>query len=350
MCPLVNELKKRKDLKTCVCVTAQHREMLDTVLKCFGVVPDFDLDLMSERQTLFDLTDKILLALRSVIERTAPDLVLVHGDTTTAFAAALAAFYKKIPIGHIEAGLRTRDLYNPFPEEFNRQAIGIMAKWHFAPTNTAKKNLLDEGKNEESIFATGNTVLDALKTTLKEDFEHPVLKWSGERRLFMLTVHRRENAGEVMSGIFRAVRRICDSFDDVRFFYPVHKNPSIKELAVKELGRHESIMLCEPLDPVVCHNLMSRCYAILTDSGGIQEEATAMGKPTLVLRKITERPEGVEAGILRLVGTNEDTVYDAATRLLSNKDLYNKTTTQNPYGDGTASKKIADVICTHSLP
>jgi len=346
MCPLVNELKKRKSVKTYVCVSAQHREMLDSVLKCFGVIPDFDLNVMQREQTLFDLTEKIMQGVKNVIERAAPDLVLVHGDTTTAFAAALAAFYEKIPIAHVEAGLRTNDISSPFPEEFNRQAVGIMARWHFAPTAWAKNNLLAEGKPENTVFVTGNTVIDALKTTVKSDFNHPILRWSENSRLIMLTVHRRENTGEAMKQIFRAVKRICHSFPDVRIFYPVHKNPSIQELAFKELGKIPSLMLCQPLDPVDCHNLMSRCYAVLTDSGGLQEEAAAMGKPTLVLRDRTERPEGVEAGILKLVGTDEDRVYSETERLLTDENLRNSMAeSPNPYGDGTASKKIADLIC-----
>ena len=349
MCPLVNELKSRKNIKTIVCVTGQHRQMLDQVLETFNIKPDYDLSIMKEKQTLFDVTINILDRIRDVLDEAKPDVVLVHGDTSTTFVTALACFYKLIPIGHVEAGLRTYNVYSPYPEEFNRQCVGIMAKWHFAPTELAKQNLLNEGKIEENIFVTGNTVLDAHKTTLKPNFEHPVLKWSEKKRLFMLTAHRRENTGETMRGIFRAARRICDSFEEVRFFYPVHKNPSIKSLAEKELGNHKSIMLCEPLDPVVCHNLMSRCFGILTDSGGIQEEATAMGKPTLVLRSTTERPEGVEAGVLTLVGTNEDSIYDAAVSLLNGEAFNNKLAKQSPYGDGTACKKIADVICNHIL-
>lgn len=346
MCPLVNELKKRKSVKTYVCVSAQHRDMLDSVLKCFGVVPDFDLNVMQREQTLFDLTEKIMQGVKKVIECAAPDLVLVHGDTTTAFAAALAAFYEKIPIGHVEAGLRTNDISTPFPEEFNRQAVGIMARWHFAPTAWAKNNLLAEGKPENTVFVTGNTVIDALKTTVKSDFKHPILKWGENSRLIMLTVHRRENAGEAMKQIFSALKRICHSFPDVKIFYPVHKNPSIQELAFKELGKIKNLMLCQPLDPVDCHNLMSRCYAVLTDSGGLQEEAAAIGKPTLVLRDRTERPEGVEAGILKLVGTDENSVYLETKRLLTDENLRNRMAeSQNPYGNGTASKKIADLIC-----
>ena len=346
MCPLIKELKKRDGVEVCVCVTAQHREMLDSVLEYFDVVPDFDLGIMKNGQTLFDLTEKAMRGTERVLDLFAPHITLVHGDTTSAFAAALAAFYKKIPIGHVEAGLRTHDMHAPFPEEFNRKTLGAIAALHFAPTQKARENLLREGVLDETVFVTGNTVSDALNETIRADFDHPILQNSRSCRLLMLTVHRRENAGAPMTQIFRAVRRICADFPDVKFFFPIHKNPEIRRLAERELGNCEKIFICEPLPPFECHNLMSRCYAILTDSGGIQEEASAMGKPTLVLRSQTERPEGVEAGILRLAGTSESSVYAECARLLRDTASYQKAAhAPNPYGNGGASKTIADILC-----
>ena len=345
MCPVIRELRRRRELETVVCVTAQHREMLDGVLAAFGVEPDFDLDIMQRGQTLFDLTEKILRGVDEVIDRVSPHAVLVHGDTTTAFAASLAAFYKKIPIGHVEAGLRTGNIFSPFPEEFNRKAVGLVARWHFAPTARAAENLIREGNGANCVYVTGNTVVDALKTTVRNEFDHELLRLAENRRILFLTSHRRENIGAPMRGIFRAVRRALENFGDVAVIYPVHKNPAVRELAEGELGGRGRIFLCEPLGVVDCHNIMARSFAILTDSGGIQEEAAALGKPTLVLRDTTERPEGVESGVLRLVGTDECAVYEEIRRLLTDAEYYkNMTGKPNPYGDGNAAARIADVL------
>lgn len=346
MCPLVNELKTRNNLNTVVCVTGQHRQMLDQVLTAFHVVPDYDLSIMKEKQTLFDITTGILEHIKKVLEAENPDVVLVHGDTTTTFATALACFYLQIPVGHVEAGLRTYNIYSPYPEEFNRQAVGIIAKYHFAPTGLARQNLINEGKNPESIYVTGNTAIDALKTTVREDYTSEHLVWASDSRLIMITAHRRENLGEPMHHMFRAIRRIIDEHPDVKAVYPIHMNPVVRQAAEEELGGCENIRIIEPLDVLDFHNYLARSYLILTDSGGIQEEAPSLGKPVLVMRDTTERPEGIEAGTLKLVGTNEDIIYRNFKELLENKEAYEAMSkASNPYGDGFACKRIADIIC-----
>lgn len=345
MCPLVNELKKRSGIKTSVCVTGQHRQMLDQVLNTFGVVPDYDLSVMKEKQTLFDITIGILGRIKEVLESEKPDVVLVHGDTTTTFVTALACFYLQIPVGHVEAGLRTYNIYSPYPEEFNRQAVGIVAKYNFAPTELAKQNLLNEGKNPESVFVTGNTAIDALKTTVREDYTSEHLEWAKDSRLIMITAHRRENLGEPMHHMFRAIRRIIDEHPDVKAVYPIHMNPVVRQAAEEELGGCESIRIIEPLDVLDFHNYLARSYLILTDSGGIQEEAPSLGKPVLVMRDTTERPEGIAAGTLKLVGTDENTIYRNFKELLENKSSYEAMSkASNPYGDGFACKRIADIL------
>ena len=345
MCPLVNELKTRKTVETVVCVTGQHRQMLDQVLECFNVIPDYDLCIMKDKQTLFDVTINIMETIKAVFEKEKPDVILVHGDTTTAFTVSLCAYYMQIPIGHVEAGLRTYNIYSPFPEEFNRQAIGIVAKYNFAPTEVAKQNLLNECKQNENIYVTGNTVIDALKTTVREDYKHELLDWASDSRLVMLTAHRRENLGEPLRNIFKAILRIVEEYDDVKVIYPIHMNPVIREIANDILGNQDRIKLINPLEVLDFHNFIKRSYMILTDSGGIQEEAPALGKPVLVLRDTTERPEGVEAGTLKLVGTNEQIIYDEFKLLLDNKEEYNKMSkATNPYGDGFACKRIADIL------
>lgn len=345
MCPLVNELKKRNGIKTLVCVTGQHRQMLDQVLNTFGVVPDYDLSVMKEKQTLFDITIGILGHIKEVLESEKPDVVLVHGDTTTTFVTALACFYLQIPVGHVEAGLRTYNIYSPYPEEFNRQAVGIVAEYNFAPTELAKQNLLNEGKNPESVFVTGNTAIDALKTTVREDYTSEHLEWASDSRLIMITAHRRENLGEPMHHMFRAIRRIIDEHPDVKAVYPIHMNPVVRQAAEEELGGCESIRIIEPLDVLDFHNYLARSYLILTDSGGIQEEAPSLGKPVLVMRDTTERPEGIAAGTLKLVGTDEGTIYRNFKELLENKSSYEAMSkASNPYGDGFACKRIADIL------
>lgn len=345
MCPLVNELKKRSGIKTSVCVTGQHRQMLDQVLNTFGVVPDYDLSVMKEKQTLFDITIGILGHIKEVLESEKPDVVLVHGDTTTTFVTALACFYLQIPVGHVEAGLRTYNIYSPYPEEFNRQAVGIVAEYNFAPTELAKQNLLNEGKNPESVFVTGNTAIDALKTTVREDYTSEHLEWASDSRLIMITAHRRENLGEPMHHMFRAIRRIIDEHPDVKAVYPIHMNPVVRQAAEEELGGCESIRIIEPLDVLDFHNYLARSYLILTDSGGIQEEAPSLGKPVLVMRDTTERPEGIAAGTLKLVGTDENTIYRNFKELLENKSSYEAMSkASNPYGDGFACKRIADIL------
>ncbi len=345
MCPLVKEMKKREAFKTLVCVTGQHREMLDQVLACFQITPDYSLDIMRENQTLFDITAEVLRGMEGVLRRESPDLVLVHGDTSTAFASALACFYLQIPVGHVEAGLRTYRLDSPFPEEFNRQGVGLIARYHFAPTEKAKQNLLREGKPEPSIFITGNTAIDALQDTVKADYRHPVLDWAAGSRLILLTAHRRENNGGPFHHIFRAVKRIAEDFPDVKIVYPVHLNPAIRKNAREFFGDAPRIKLIEPLNVLDFHNFMARSYLILTDSGGIQEEAPALGIPVLVLRDTTERPEGVEAGTLKLVGSGEEEVYAETKRLLTDPSAYRAMAcAANPYGDGTASRQIADVL------
>lgn len=345
MCPLVKELKSRKNMQTIVCVTGQHRQMLDQVLETFEVVPDYDLAIMKNSQTLFDVTISILERIKTVFELEKPDVVLVHGDTTTTFATAIAAFYLQIPVGHVEAGLRTYNIYSPYPEEFNRQATSIISKFNFAPTELSKNNLLKEGKDAESIYVTGNTAIDALKTTIRSDYTHEQLDWVGDSRLIMLTAHRRENLGEPLHHMFRAIRRIVDEFDDIKVIYPIHMNPVVRQTAKEILGDDDRIRLIEPLEVIDFHNFLSRSYLILTDSGGIQEEAPSLGKPVLVMRDTTERPEGIAAGTLKLVGTNEETIYNEFKRLLIDKAEYEKMSkASNPYGDGFACKRIADIL------
>lgn len=345
MCPLVNELKTRKQLETVVCVTGQHRQMLDQVLEAFQVEPDYDLSIMKERQTLFDVTTNILNNIKEVLEKEKPNVVLVHGDTSTTFVTALACFYLQIPVGHVEAGLRTYNIYSPYPEEFNRQAVSIISQFNFAPTELSKNNLLKEGKKEETIFVTGNTAIDALKTTVREDYTHPDLEWASDSRLIMITAHRRENLGEPMKHMFRAIRRVMDEHPDVKAIYPIHMNPVVREIADSILGDDERIRIIEPLEVLDFHNFLNRSYMILTDSGGIQEEAPSLGKPVLVMRDTTERPEGIAAGTLKLVGTEEETIYQNFKSLLENKDEYEKMSkASNPYGDGFACKRIADIL------
>ncbi|MGN0798565.1 MAG: non-hydrolyzing UDP-N-acetylglucosamine 2-epimerase [Christensenellales bacterium] len=345
MCPLVKELKARKNIKTIVCVTGQHREMLHQVLNVFEVVPDYDLDIMKSKQTLFDVTVNILEKIKSVLEVEKPDVVLVHGDTSTTFVTALACFYLQIPVGHVEAGLRTYNLQSPYPEEFNRQAVSMISEFNFAPTEMAKQHLLDEKKNPNNIFVTGNTAIDALKTTIREDYSHPELDWAKGSKLIMLTAHRRENLGEAMKHMFRAIKRIVDEHEDVKVIYPIHLNPVVRETAYEILGQEERIRIIEPLEVVDFHNFLARSYMILTDSGGVQEEAPSLGKPVLVMRDTTERPEGVNAGTLKLVGTDEDNIYNNFKLLLEDKNEYEKMSkAQNPYGDGFASKRIADIL------
>ena len=345
MCPLVKELKTRKNIEVKVCVTGQHREMLQQVLECFDVVPDYNLEIMKDKQTLFDITTNIISKIKPVLEKEMPDIVLVHGDTTTTFVTSLCAFYMQIPVGHVEAGLRTYNIYSPYPEEFNRQATGIIAKYHFAPTEKAKQNLLNEGKNESQIYVTGNTAIDALKTTVKANYNNPILDWVGENRLIVLTAHRRENLGKPLEQMFTAIKRILDEYDDIKVIYPIHKNPLVRETANKIFKYSNKIKLIEPLEVLDFHNFLNKSYLILTDSGGIQEEAPSLGKPVLVMRDTTERPEGIKAGTLKLVGTEEENIYKNIKLLLDNEEEYEKMSkASNPYGDGFASKRIADII------
>lgn len=345
MCPLVRELRSRDGIRTVVCVTGQHRQMLDQVLEAFDVVPDYDLSVMKQGQTLFDITTNILSSIKSVLEEVKPDTVLVHGDTSTTFVTALACFYLQIPVGHVEAGLRTYNIYSPFPEEFNRQAVSIVSEHNFAPTENAKANLLREGRDGSKIYVTGNTAIDALKTTVRDDYTHPELEWAAGSRLILITAHRRENLGEPMHHMFRAIRRVMDEHPDVRAIYPIHMNPVVRRAADEELGGCDRIHIIEPLEVLDCHNIMAKSYMILTDSGGIQEEAPSLGKPVLVMRDTTERPEGIAAGTLRLVGTDEEVIYDNFRRLLEDKDAYNAMArAANPYGDGLASRRIADIL------
>ena len=345
MCPLVNELKTRKNIETVVCVTGQHRQMLDQVLDAFGVIPDYDLSIMKQGQTLFDITAGILNRIKEVLEDVKPDVVLVHGDTSTTFVTALACFYMQIPVGHVEAGLRTYNIYSPYPEEFNRQAVGIIAKYNFSPTELSRQNLLNEGKAPETIYVTGNTAIDALKTTVREDYEHPELEWARDSRLIMITAHRRENLGEPMHNMFRAIRRVMNEHPDVKALYPIHMNPVVRKAAEEELGGLDRIHIIEPLEVLDCHNIMAKSYMILTDSGGIQEEAPSLGKPVLVMRDTTERPEGIKAGTLKLVGTDENVIYENFKMLLEDKNAYDSMAhASNPYGDGLACKRLADIL------
>ena len=345
MCPLVKELKSRPEVNTVVCVTGQHRQMLDQVLETFEVVPDYDLSIMKEKQTLFDVTTNILERIKAVLEEVKPDVVLVHGDTSTTFVTALACFYLQIPVGHVEAGLRTYNIYSPYPEEFNRQAVGIIARYHFAPTQMSFDNLVKEGKNADQIYITGNTAIDALKTTVREEYTHPELEWAADSRLVLLTAHRRENLGQPMYQMFRAIKRVVDELGDLKVIYPIHMNPLVRQVANDVFGDDDRFHIIEPLDVLHFHNFMARSHLILTDSGGIQEEAPSLGKPVLVMRDTTERPEGVAAGTLKLVGTDEEVIYAEMKRLLTDDAAYQAMScASNPYGDGFASQRIADIL------
>lgn len=346
MCPLVNVLKARANaFDVVVVVTGQHREMLDQVLSVFDVVPDYDLAIMKQNQTLFDVTSSVLVKIKDVLEKETPDVVLVHGDTTTSFAAALASFYLQIPIGHVEAGLRTHNIFSPWPEEFNRQAVDIVSKYYFAPTLQSKQNLLDEGKPEDAIWVTGNTGIDALNTTVQKGYDHPELEWAKGSRLILITAHRRENLGEPMHRMFRAIRRVMERHPDTKAIYPIHMNPKVREAAHAELDGFDRLHIIDPLQVLDFHNFLAASYLVLTDSGGIQEEAPGLGKPVLVMRDTTERPEGVEAGTLKLVGTDEGIIYREFDRLLSDENEYlAMSQASNPYGDGRASERIADIL------
>jgi UDP-N-acetylglucosamine 2-epimerase (non-hydrolysing) len=345
MCPVVLELRKRETIDVSVCVTGQHRQMLDQVLASFGVTPDYDLNIMKESQTLFDITTAVLTSLKAVLETERPDVVLVHGDTTTAFAAALSCFYMQIPVGHVEAGLRTYDIYSPYPEEFNREAVGIISQYHFSPTPLSASNLIKEGRKPETIYITGNTVIDAMKHTVTKDYTHPELDWIGEDRLIFITAHRRENLGAPMRHMFRAIRRVLDEHPDCKAVYPVHMNPIVHQIAEEELSGCERIHLIEPIGVFDCHNFEARSFLCLTDSGGIQEECPAFGVPVLVMRNTTERPEGIEAGTLRLVGTDEEAIYQTFKLLLEDESEYKiMSHACNPYGDGHACERIADIL------
>ena len=345
MAPLVKELEKRKEIESIVCVTAQHRQMLDQVLNTFDIKPKYDLNIMKDGQTLADITTRVLLGLEEVIKKETPDIVLVHGDTTTTFASSLAAFYNQVDIGHVEAGLRTYDKYSPFPEEMNRQMVDRMTDMFFAPTKLSKDNLLKENIPEEKIYVTGNTAIDAMKTTVKKDYTHKELEFVKDSRMILLTAHRRENQGIKMEQIFRGIKRAIDEFDDVKVIYPIHLNPRVREVANKVFKNDERVKLIEPLEVFDFHNFINKSYIILTDSGGIQEEAPSLGKPVLVLRDTTERPEGIEAKTLKLVGTDEENVYKETKKLLTDKEEYDKMSkASNPYGDGHASKRIVDAI------
>lgn len=346
MCPLVNVLKARPEsYDVIVTVTGQHKEMLQQVLEVFGVVPDHNLKVMKPGQTLFDITCDVLTRLKPILEEEKPDAVLVHGDTSTSFAAALACFYLQIPVGHVEAGLRTHDVYSPWPEEFNRQAVDIITNWYFAPTEASKHNLLAEGKPKSQIWVTGNTGIDALRTTVRKDYENPVLRWAEGSRLILITAHRRENLGEPMHRMFRAIRRVMEEYPDTKAIYPIHMNPLVRKAAHSELDGFERLRIIEPLDVLDFHNFMAHSYLVLTDSGGIQEEAPSLGKPVLVMRGTTERPEGVAAGTLKLVGTDEEVIYREFSRLLSDSEEYEAMShASNPYGDGHASERIADIL------
>ena len=350
MAPLVKELQSRDEIETIVCVTAQHRQMLDQVLNAFQIIPDYDLDIMKQGQTLSDITTRVLQGLEGVIKEVEPDIILVHGDTTTTFAGALAAFYNQVAIGHVEAGLRTYNKYSPFPEEANRQFVGVISDMNFAPTEQSKENLLREGKNPETIIVTGNTAIDALQTTVRDDYEHEIIEWVGDSRMIMLTAHRRENLGEPMRNMFRAIKRIIEKYEDIKVVYPVHLNPIVVQTAEEIFGECDRVKLIKPLEVLDFHNLLNKSYLILTDSGGIQEEAPSLGKPVIVLRDTTERPEGIAAGTLKLAGTNEEVIYQLIDELLCDKAEYDKMSkASNPYGDGQASKRIADAIIERFL-
>ena len=345
MCPLINEIKKRPSLEVVVTVTAQHRQMLDQVLSVFNVIPDYDLNIMKERQTLFDITTGVLNGIKEVLEKEKPDVVLVHGDTSTTFVTALACFYLQIPVGHVEAGLRTYNIYSPYPEEFNREAVSLISKYNFAPTELSRQNLLKEGRKAENIYVTGNTVIDAMQHTVKEDYTHPELEWVGDNKLIFITAHRRENLGKPMHQMFRAIRRVLDEHPDCKAIYPIHMNPVVREAAKQELEGCDRIHIIEPIEVFDCHNFEARSFLCLTDSGGIQEECPSYGVPVLVMRDTTERPEGIEAGTLKLVGTDEETIYTTFTELLENKEVYDKMSkASNPYGDGHACERIADIL------
>lgn len=345
MCPLVNELKKRQGIQTIVCVTGQHRQMLDQVLATFEVIPDYDLSIMQTQQSLFDITTNILNKIKKILEKEKPDIVLVHGDTSTTFVTALACFYLQIPVGHVEAGLRTYNIYSPYPEEFNRQAVSIISKYNFAPTKLSADNLIKEGKDPKDIYITGNTVIDAMQHTVRYDYTHPELEWVGENKLIFITAHRRENLGKPMHNMFRAIRRVLDEHPDCRAVYPIHMNPIVRKAAKEELSGCDRIHIIEPIEVFDCHNFEARCFLCLTDSGGIQEEVPSYGKPVLVMRDTTERPEGVMAGTLKLVGTEEEEIYKTFKLLLESNDEYKKMSNAcNPYGDGKASKRIADIL------
>ena len=345
MCPLVNELKKRTTLDTVVCVTGQHRQMLDMVLKAFNVEPDYDLAIMKDKQTLFDISTNILNQMKDILEKVEPDIVLVHGDTSTTFITSLACFYLGIKVGHVEAGLRTYNIYSPYPEEFNRQAVSIISEYNFAPTELAKLNLLKEGKRPESIYVTGNTAIDALKTTVREDYTHPELEWASDSKLILITAHRRENLGTPMKNMFSAICKVMEEHPDVKAIYPIHMNPMVRQIANSIMAGNDRIHIIEPLDVFDFHNFQARSFLILTDSGGVQEEAPSLGVPVLVMRDTTERPEGIEAGTLKLVGTEEDVIYKNFKELLENKDRYNTMShASNPYGDGHACERIANIL------
>ena len=345
MAPLVKELKSRKEIECIVCVTAQHREMLDQVLKTFNIVPDYDLDIMKQGQSLSDITSRVLLGLESIIKDVKPNIVLVHGDTTTTFAGALAAFYNQVDIGHVEAGLRTYNKYSPYPEEMNRQMVACMADMYFAPTKLSASNLINEGRNKDNIFITGNTAIDAMKTTISKNYSNDIFDWIGNDRMILLTAHRRENLGDPMRNIFRAIKRIVDEFNDIKVVYPIHLNPKVRDIANDIFKDCDRVKLIEPLEVFDFHNFQNKSYIILTDSGGIQEEAPSLGKPVLVLRDTTERPEGIEAGTLKLVGTDENVIYEETKKILIDKKIYNKMSkASNPYGDGHASEKIVNAI------
>lgn len=345
MAPLVKELESRKEIESIVCVTAQHREMLDQVLNVFDIKPEYDLNIMKQGQTLSEITSRVLLGLEEVIKKEKPNIILVHGDTTTTFAGALAAFYNSVDIGHVEAGLRTWNKYSPYPEEMNRQMVSCMADINFAPTELSAKNLIEEGKNKENIYITGNTAIDAMKYTVNPEYKNELFDWLGDSKFILLTAHRRENLGEPMYNIFRAVKRVVEENPDVKVIYPIHMNPKIREIANTVIGDNDRIKIIEPLEVIDFHNFINRSYLILTDSGGIQEEAPSLGKPVLVLRDTTERPEGIDAGTLKLVGTDEEKIYDETTKLLTNQVVYDTMSkASNPYGDGHASERIVDAI------